>query len=210
MVSRQDDDGAQLSEEDYWAHIRAYNADGSYDFPPPPVNADQVLDFWLHVAVSDETLARVQERDDARHARAEAALRSLHTSSVRLSMPTTKRKPRLVFVNGLAPDRLREELDAVAASRRYRRHPEDLEHCDAMILYRHALAETEKIVRSVPPHRIPTEDIRMAARFGGLHYNAERLSRPEYLSLYASEVIFMGRRQRLNDVWHTWRPDLIV
>ncbi len=77
-----------------------------------------------------------------------------------------------------------------------------------MVLYRHALAETEKNVQSVPPHRTPLGAMGMAARFAGLHDNAKRLAPPEHLSLYANQVIFTGRRQRQDVVLHIWRPDL--
>jgi len=201
---------AQLSEDDYWTWIRSYNADGTYAFPPAPVNADQVLDFWLHVPVPDDVLGQVKWRDENRHALAERALYELHTKPRVVTIKSTRRGDKHDYLPPLSPAKLQEEVDGLARKRRYRKQPELLNETPSAKMLAQAIAETERIRASVPPQRIPLEEIRMAARFGSMHFNAQRLSKSEYLSLYGSEVIFMGRRQRLDTVWHTWRPDQIV
>ncbi|MHB1783911.1 MAG: hypothetical protein ACYCTE_14730 [Acidimicrobiales bacterium] len=203
-------DDAQLSEDDYWAWIRAYNADGTYAFPPAPVSADQVLDFWLRVPVPDDVPEQVQWRDEARHRAAEQALHVLHTHRREMFVKSALHRDKWIVLPPLSPAALQKDVDNLARQHRYRKRPELLAQTERAKMLAQAIAETEQMCSSVPPQRIPLEDIRMAARLGHLHVNAQRLSRSEFLSLYATEVIVMGRRQRLIDVWRAWRPDLIV
>ena len=211
MTIEHDDGDAHLSEEDYWAQIKAYNADGSYAYPPPPINADQVFDFWQHVFVPDDVLRTVQRRDEKRHAEMEAQLHELHHKQ-RLVL---KRRPPLylyqdVWLPPLSPELLQGKVDALAQTRRHRRHPERLERTAAMQDLRQAIERTNALVASVPPRRIPAEQIRMAARIGMLVYNAQELRDSERNALWGFTVFFMGERQTITGIYHTWRPDLIV
>ena len=203
---------AQPSEEDYWAQIKAYNADGSYAYPPSPINADQVYDFWMHVPVPDAELHRVRERDQARHLAMEEKLSRLHCSKRYISV----RRPPIFLRRGvellpLSPQVLQAALDKLAQKRTYRRHPELLTETDLMADLQLAIQRTNELRSSVPPHRIPDEQMRLAARLGSLMHNSGGLQQSELDALWTSyDVVFMGERQSIRRVYDVWRPDLIV
>jgi hypothetical protein len=198
------------SEEDYWAKIKAYNADGTYRYPPPPINADQVFDFWMHVPVPDTVLSEVQARDQARHAEMHQQLHLLHTSPRFIEVPAAFGRSKLEYRLPLSPERLQADLDAIAKRRKYRKHPELLEQTKVMAELRQAIQQTNEIRSSVPPRPIPGEQIRMAARLGRLMYNSEGLQATEYNAIWNFEVVFMGERQSIRQIYEVWRPDLIV
>ena len=211
MTIEHDEGDAHLSEEDYWAQIKAYNADGSYAYPPPPINADQVFDFWQHVFVPDDVLRMVQQRDEKRHTEMEAQLHELH-STRRLVL---KRRPPFyllqdVWLPPLSPDLIQGELNALAQRRRYRRHPERLEQHPETRALQLAIERTNALVASVPPRRIPAEQVRTAARVGMLIFNAQELRDGERNALWRFTVFFMGERQTIAGIYHTWHPNLIV
>ena len=210
MTIEHDDGDAHLSEEDYWATIKAYNADGSYAYPPPPINADQVFDFWQHVFVPDDVLRQVQRRDEKRHTEMEAQLHELHHTRRYREERTRIYTIRSIWLPPLSPELLQGKVDALAQTRRHRRHPERLERTAAMQDLRQAIERTNALVASVPPRRIPAEQIRMAARIGMLVYNAQELRDSERNALWGFTVFFMGERQTITGIYHTWRPDLIV
>lgn len=210
MAAEQDRDET-MSEEEYWAQIRAYNADGTYAFPPPPINADQVFDFWRRVVVPDRVLRLVQERDEYRHAKMEQQMHRLHTQLYRCPTRTLVfRLERHKLFPPLSPELWQERLDMLAQARRYRKHPERLERTEEVQMLRLATDETNALLASVPPRRIPSEQIRTAARLGKLMYNSEGLQQSERGALWDYEVVFMGERQSIRSVYDTWRPDLIV
>ena len=201
----------QMSEEDYWARVKAYNADGSYAYPPPPINADQVFDFWMHVLVPDGVLRVVQERDEARHTEMECQLLLLHTEPYRRAVRSrVLRFRQMECLPPLSPELWQERVDTLASVRRYRKHPELLEQTREMALLRLAIEQTNALVASVPPCRIPPEQIRMAARLGALAHNAGGLQQTELAALWRFEVVFMGEPQTIRDVCDTWRPDQIA
>ena len=208
MTIAQDDGDAQVSEEDYWASIRAYNADGSYAYPPPPINADQLLDFWMRVPVPDDVLAAVQWRDNARHAEMEAVLNKYY------STPRRGRVKGLLFSHGCPSsfwlEGIQEELAEMATMRKYRKHPERLEQSRTMADFRRSTERTEEIRATVPPQRIPREQLRMAARLGKLMHAIAGLQPAERSAAWRSEVVFMGERQTVHDAYNTWEPDRIV
>ena len=205
-----DDGGARMSEHDYWADITAYNADGTYAYPPPPINADQVFAFWLHVPVPDAVLGDVRWRDQERHAQMEAQLNELHTRTRYECYGTSWLVVRERWLSQLSPNLLQKEVDALAQRRKYRRHPELLEQTRELQDLRLAIQRTNELLASVPPLRIPDEQIRMAARLGALARNCEGLQTSEIDAIRRFEVVFMGGRQSISEAWTTWRPDLIV
>lgn len=209
MTIEQNDD-AQMSEEDYWAQIKAYNADGSYLYPPPAINADQVFDFWLHVPVPDHVLSCVRERDIERREEMERQVRALHTG-LRFYMKRSLLHGQVQhFLPSLSPQHLQRELDTLAKQRRFRKHPELLaEHQVAKDLQL-ALQRTAEIRATVPPCLISTDQLRMAARLGRLMIFSSGLQETERAALWGFEVVFMGERQTIRGVYDRWRPDLIV
>lgn len=211
MSLASDDQAGAMSEEEYWDQIRAYNADGTYSYPPPPINADQTFDFWMHVAVPDEILQTVRRRDEERHVAAEKAIDALHHNTFWVDAKTlVTRRPRSEMRAPLSPEIWQKRLDAEATRRRYRQHPELLEQTETMAMLRMAIEKTNALRDSVPPRRIPPEQIRMAARLGALAYNADGLQPSELEALRNFDLVFMGQRQSVADVWRIWRPDKIA
>ena len=206
-----DDDGARMSEQDYWAQITAYNADGTYAYPPPPINADQVFAFWLHVPVPDAVLGDVRRRDQERHAQMEAQLDELHTRKRFIVVrPPPLYLRRGIYLPPLSPELLQKEVDALAQRRKYRRHPELLEQTGELQDLRLAIERTNELLASVPPRRIPDEQIRMAARLGALDHNVVGLQQSELDALCRFEVVFMGERQSVSTAIVTWGLHRIV
>ena len=192
------------SEDEYWEKIKAYNADGSYAYPPPPINADQVYDFWSNVFVPDEVLHAVRRRDIQRHTDVEERIHTLTTR-----WRTDDRHPARLLPP-LTPDALQRKVDILASRRRYRRHPELLERTQEAKDLKLAHEQINALVASVPPRRIPVTQLRTAARIGKLYYNAQRLSESEWTALGNYTVLFMGERQTISRMHHTWRPHEIV
>ena len=156
------------SEDEYWEKIKAYNADGSYTYPPPPINADQVYDFWANVFVPDEVLRAVHRRDIQRHIVVEDEIAQLKSAWRSVEKRPGSFRTKILIRPPLTPDLLQRKVNELASRRKYRRHPELLEHTLEAKELKLAHEKIDALVASVPPERILRTQIRTAARIGKL------------------------------------------